>query len=535
MGARNFQLRRLLRQKLAHLLQVGDARHHVEALPPAVALAPQRLTDDHRIEGRDVGAHGQPVDRRRGDERQLAHARQGQLQRARDRRGRQSEHVHIVAELLQALLVGDAEMLLLVHHQQPQPLEIDGLAEQRVRAHDDVDVAFLEPGLDRRQLLPRDQPRGLRDAHGQPLEALREGGEVLSREQRRRHHHRHLEAVERSNEGRPQRHLGLAEAHIAAHQPVHRLAGGEIVEHRADAGGLVLRLAIGKTGHELVECALGRRHHRRLAQLPQRRHLDELRGDLADALLETRLARLPGRAAEAIELHLSLGRAVARQQIDILDGQIELGPLGVGDLQTIVRRAQRGDGGEAIETADAMIGMHDEVTWPQARRFRNDVGGLAHPAPRPHQPVAENVLLTNHCEIGRLEPLLQRQHGEGGRVRRQRRRFGEAFDLAGVGEPVLAQQRHEALARALAERRYDYPLALGLQGAHVANRGFEHIALAGALECEVAPDPAAEGAHPAILAISVIPAKRSAEREPRPRHHFGLYRWTPAGRSARPE
>ena len=58
-----------------HLLEIGDARHHVEALPAAVALAPQRLAHDHRIEGRDERPHGQAVDRRRGDERQLAHAR----------------------------------------------------------------------------------------------------------------------------------------------------------------------------------------------------------------------------------------------------------------------------------------------------------------------------------------------------------------------------------------------------------------------------------------------------------------------------
>ena len=116
------------------------------------------------------------------------------------------------------------------------------------------------------------------------------------------------------------------------------LAGGQVVEHRADAGGLVLGLLVREARHELVERALGRRHDGCLPQLAQRRHLDQFGGDLADALLEAGLARLPGDAAELIELHGAFGRAVARQELDVLDRQIELGALRVGDLQAVVRR-----------------------------------------------------------------------------------------------------------------------------------------------------------------------------------------------------
>ena len=64
-----------------------------------------------------------------------------ELQRARDRRRGQRQHVHLGAQLLELLLVGDAEMLLLVDDQQPEVLELDALAEQRVGADDDVDRA----------------------------------------------------------------------------------------------------------------------------------------------------------------------------------------------------------------------------------------------------------------------------------------------------------------------------------------------------------------------------------------------------------
>ena len=81
--------------------------------------------------------------------------------------------MHVLAQLLQALLVRDAEVLLLVDDQQAEALEGDRLAEQRVRADHDVDGAVAEAGFDRGQVLGADQARGLGDAHGQALEALR--------------------------------------------------------------------------------------------------------------------------------------------------------------------------------------------------------------------------------------------------------------------------------------------------------------------------------------------------------------------------
>ena len=203
----------------------------VEGLAAAVALAQQRLAHDDRVERRDEGAHRQAVDRRRGDDRQLAHAGERQLQGARDRRRGQGQHMHLGAQRLELLLVRDAEMLLLVDDEQAEVLELDRLAEQRVGADHDVDLAVGEPLLDLLQVRRRDQPRGLRDLHRQAAEALGEGLEVLARQQRGRHHDRHLLAAHGRDEGGAQRHLGLAEADVAADQPVHRLAGAEVVEH----------------------------------------------------------------------------------------------------------------------------------------------------------------------------------------------------------------------------------------------------------------------------------------------------------------
>ena len=60
--------------------------------------------------------------------RQVADPGQRQVERARDRRGRQRQHVDLAPELLEPLLGGDAEALLLVDHDQAEVPEPDVLA-----------------------------------------------------------------------------------------------------------------------------------------------------------------------------------------------------------------------------------------------------------------------------------------------------------------------------------------------------------------------------------------------------------------------
>ena len=73
-------------------------------------------------------------------------------------------------------------------------------------------------------LLRRPEARDHLDAHREVAEALAEGVPVLLGEDRRRHEHQHLLPVHRDRERRAQRHLGLAEADVAADEPVHRAA-----------------------------------------------------------------------------------------------------------------------------------------------------------------------------------------------------------------------------------------------------------------------------------------------------------------------
>ena len=70
----------------------------------------------------DVGADLVPPARRRLDDRDVADAGERHLQRARDRRRREAQHVDLQLEVAQQLLLAHAEALLLVDDHQAEVL-----------------------------------------------------------------------------------------------------------------------------------------------------------------------------------------------------------------------------------------------------------------------------------------------------------------------------------------------------------------------------------------------------------------------------
>jgi len=70
-----------------------------------------------------------------------------------------------------------------------------------------------------------------RDAYGHALKALDEVAVMLAGQQGRRADDRDLLARQGRDEGRAQGYLGLAEADIAADQPVHRLTRRQVLDH----------------------------------------------------------------------------------------------------------------------------------------------------------------------------------------------------------------------------------------------------------------------------------------------------------------
>src|SRR5205823_10715282 len=119
----------------------------------------------------------------------------------------------------------------------------------------------------------------------------------------------------------------------------------------------------------------------------------QLSGDLADALLHPRLAPLPRLAAEAVERDALALVAVAREQFDIFDRQIELVAAGIFERDAVVRHLADGDLRQPFVAADAVVGMDDEIARRERRQLLEERRGRLALAAAAHEAVAEHVLL----------------------------------------------------------------------------------------------------------------------------------------------
>ena len=140
----------------------------------------------------------------------------------------------LARELLDALLVRDAEALLFVDDEEAEVLEVDVLREQAVRADDDVDLAVLEAA--RRVsscsffVWKRDSARDRRS--GSRACAPRRCGSAAARARSSgRGRATCLPAIATRKAAR-MRDLGLAEADVAADEAIHRARRLEVARSR---------------------------------------------------------------------------------------------------------------------------------------------------------------------------------------------------------------------------------------------------------------------------------------------------------------
>ena len=221
-------------------------------LPAALEFAQHGFADDAAAFVAHEGLDGQPPLRGGGDHAQVAQALQRHAQGARNRRGREGEHVHFSAQLLHLLLVAHAEAVFLVDDEQAQVLELRFFAQQFVRAHDDVHRAIghaLEGGVD---FFGRAKAAHLGHFHGPLGKAVAQGLVVLLGQQRGGGQKGHLLAAGDGHEGRAQGHFGLAKAHVAAHQAVHGLRRNHVLYDGVYGRLLIGRFLKAEVGGELL-------------------------------------------------------------------------------------------------------------------------------------------------------------------------------------------------------------------------------------------------------------------------------------------
>ncbi len=275
----------------------------------------------------------------------------------------------------------------------------------------------------------------------------------------------HLAAGQECDGGGPQRHLGLAEADVPHHQPVHRAAGGEVGRDGRDGLGLVRGEGEGKARHEAPVGGGRRLQHRRqgLVALACEVHQGAGReGDLApDALAPFR----PAVVVETVEPDGVARRAVAPQEVQPLDRGQEVGLLGIVEPHRVAR--SRDLGAQRLEGAqhpDAVVDVDHGVADGEfaVARMPWDGRGVMVVMGGAMGPVAQEVggahdrdagLVVDEAVFRRQGHLQQAARGSGRDLGPARRR-GDG--LAG---------RNVTLRRGLGQRR---PVARGRARQHDA-------------------------------------------------------------------
>ena len=469
------------------LAHVADRRRDEEHLAAAADLALDRVADRRVVDPRHEGTHCAAVGRRCRDQRQVAQVGHRQVQRARDRRRGQRQHVDLGPRPLDPLLVGDPEALLLVDHQQTEVLPPHVGRQQPVGADHDVELALGEPA-DRLELLGAAlEPRQLADVERERREPLGHGAEVLLDQHRGRCEHAGLLAALHGAVDRAQRDLGLAVADVAAHQPVHRTRRLHVGEHRLDRGGLVGGLVERERRLELAEAVVGGREAMAGQGGALGVELEQLLGERADVAGDFTARELPGQAAELVELgRVALGADVALDLAEPVHRQVQraavvlelerVDPQGADfpadwrisrqsrEIHPFARRRADLDLLEALVAADA-VALVDQVI---ARREHREVADPAEQRVARALALALGVVraLAEHVGGGHdRDPVAARREAVGRRARDQRDAIDRPGPLTRRREPDLDAARREhaeqpvAAALRIARDRDPQPVA----------------------------------------------------------------------------
>ncbi|MGA7986496.1 MAG: chromosome segregation protein SMC, partial [Burkholderiales bacterium] len=168
----------------------------------------------------------------------------------------------------------------------------------------------------------------------------------------------------------------------------------------------------------------------------------------------------------------------------------------VDDLAAQHAQASEQQRAIAAEIADMQSRFHDEIARREAGRLGDEIIGAAHSAARPHEAVAENILLADNGGAGGLEAGLDAEHGERYRGLGQAQGLRPGTDGAEIEQFVIGEHVTHAVACAVAPQRDRHPFARRLQRQHPLRDGLEHIGAGlGAFGREIMPGPRADIDH----------------------------------------
>ena len=309
------------------------------------------------------------------------------------------------------------------------------------------------------------------DPHGKVAQTGRERAVVLQGEDRRGNQHGHLLAVGRSLERRTDRHLGLAEAHVAAHQTIHRLIRLHVPLDGCGRRLLVGRILPSERSLQLVLEITVRRKGEPSGSLALGIEGDQLARDVLHGLLGGALELLPCPRAELVDLgRLAVARFVARNAMERVDVDEEHVAVLIDQLDGLVRATVLRDLHQPVETPDAVVDVHHVIARTETVELRH--GHLFVPPDLAVDAVA--LVAVENLVIGieaRLEPMVHESLVQRQRERSERRLpapdlmedIFEAFDL----RPVLRKDESLVTAQRVADQivgqQFEILVELGLR------------------------------------------------------------------------
>ena len=224
----------------------------VEDLAAAGQLGLHGIAHEFLVVAADDGADGEAFAWGRLNDAQVAGAHEGEVERPWNRGRTHGKHIDLGAHLLQAFLVTDAEAVLFIDDDEAEFTEGGAVGEQGVGADYDVNRARGGAGTNVSFLLGGAEAAQQFDGDGPARQAFPEAFIVLLREHRRGCEDRDLPSAEDALERGAQGHLGLAEAHVAADETIHRGGPFHVALDVCDGTRLVGGLAVGEGAFELA-------------------------------------------------------------------------------------------------------------------------------------------------------------------------------------------------------------------------------------------------------------------------------------------
>ena len=351
-----------------------DAVGHVIHLTAAAHLQANRRTHHVGVVLPHVHDHGTTPGRRCGDQAHVAHATRGHLHGSRNRRCREREHVDLLAQVFELLLVLHTKALLLVDDHHAQVLGVHVGRKQAVRADEHINRA-LGKRLKRALLLRRGAEAAEHfDLEAKRGKALKERLVVLLGQNGRGAEHHDLAAGVYALKRRAQGDLGLAETHVAAQQAVHGLGRLHVGLDVGDSLQLVACLVVGEALLHLdLLGRIGRTGdtgNRRAARIQVDQVKRQLFGVLACLVGGTR----PVGGIEPGQARLvAVGANVARDAVNLLERHVELVAVGIFQQKVVALLAAHFLARDLAKERDAVGSVHHVVARLKRKRDLRNV------------------------------------------------------------------------------------------------------------------------------------------------------------------